>query len=258
MAFLDDIVAHKRREVEALQVVPAPDASRGDGPPATRDFAAVLRRPGLSVIAEIKRRSPSRGLLREALDAAEVAGLYERHGAAAVSCLTDRRFFGALADDLSSARAAVSVPVLRKDFLIDQVQVHESRWMGADAVLLIVRILSSDQLLNLMAIGRSLGMHALVEVHCAAELDAALDCGAGIIGVNNRDLDSFEVNLETALRLKQRIPADVICVAESGISRREDVVALETAGFDAILLGEALVRAADPGVRLGELMGAPL
>ncbi len=250
-AMLAEIVRTKRAEIEALPN----DAGPAEAPPL-RDFAAALRRPGLSVIAEIKRRSPSAGALRDDLDAEALARAYARGGAAAISCLTDGPHFGARPDDLPRARAATTLPLLRKDFILDLRQVRQSRRLGADAVLLIARLLSVPQLTDLLAAARALRMAALVEVHDEAELDRALACGAEIIGVNNRDLDTFRVSRDTALRLRPRIPPDRIAVAESGISRREDLLRIERCGYDAVLVGEALIRAADPCAGLRALAGS--
>jgi indole-3-glycerol phosphate synthase len=254
MNMLDMIVAHKREEVAALKIA-RPSASFAASR-SSRDFAGALRAPGLSVIAEIKRRSPSRGPIRENLDPAEIAGLYEAAGAVAISCLTDQHFFGAKPDDLPRVAEATTLPVLRKEFIFDVEQIREARQLGADAVLLIVRILSQKELGELLAACREWRLAALVEAHNESEVEAAVRAGAAIIGINNRDLDTLQISLGTALRLRPLIPPDRIAVAESGISRRDDMVALERAGFDAVLQGEALLAAADPGLRLRELKGA--
>jgi indole-3-glycerol phosphate synthase len=255
MDFLRTIVARKQDEV-AERTKRAPLEALRDRPlPEVRNFAAALRRPGLSAIAEIKRKSPSKGPLREDLDPCEIARSYEDNGAAAISVLTDREFFGGDPDDLTKVKQAVSLPVLRKDFIIHPYQLHESRSMGADAALLIVRILSSAQLTEYVALARELGLATLVEVHDEHELDQAVQSEAQIVGVNNRNLDTFDVSLETALRLRPRIPAHRTAVAESGIHTREDVARLEQAGYDAFLVGESLTTAADPGTKLRELRG---
>jgi indole-3-glycerol phosphate synthase len=256
MNLLDTIVAHKRREVARAKAVRPQRLLERQCSVAVRDFGAALRRGGLSVIAEFKRRSPSGGRLTERPSPRRTARAYERDGAAALSCLTDRRFFGGAAADLVEARRAVSLPVLRKEFILDAYQLVESRAMGADAVLLIARLLTPPQLREHLAACRGLGLAALVEVHDEAELKTALGAGAEIIGVNNRDLETLEVALETSLRLKESIPAGRLSVAESGIRSRQDVLRLERAGYDAVLLGEALMRADDPGAKLRELTGA--
>ncbi len=255
MDLLRDIVAHKRKEVarrrreRPLGVF----KKRPSRPP--RNFAAALRQPGIAAIAEIKRRSPSRGPLCEALDAAAVAGGYARSGAAALSVLTDREFFGGSEDDLRLVSENTALPVLRKDFTIDEFQIHEARQLGADAILLIVRILSDGEIRRYLRTTRELGLTALVEAHDETELSRAIDCGADIIGVNNRNLDTFEVDLGVALRLKDDIPEECVAVAESGIRTRDDVRRLEAAGYDALLVGEALLCAPDPGAKLAELLG---
>lgn len=252
MTFLDDVLAFKRREVEGLR----------ENPPEIADdrragFARALRVPGLSVIAEIKRRSPSKGVIAPGLDAAKTACAYATGGAAAISCLTDREFFGAHPDDLPLARSA-SLPVLRKDFLIDEVQIDESSSMGASAVLLIVRILEPARLRVLLQHAQSLGLDALVEVHDEDEIDRALSSGASIIGVNNRDLGTLLVDPGLAHRLRPRIPEGVLSVAESGVKTRDDVKRIEDAGFDAVLIGETLAVSSDPAVKLRELIGRGL
>jgi len=256
MDFLSKIVAHKRGEVEARKRAHPLDELRFPVLPALRGFAAVLRKPGISAIAEIKRRSPSKGPLREDVEVERVARSYQENGAAALSVLTERRFFGGSEDDLRLAREATDLPVLRKDFTIDEYQIHEARQIGADAILLIVRILSDAQLRDYLLLTRELKLAALVEVHDEEELSRAAASGAEIIGVNSRSLDTFVVGLDTAVRLKARVPAGCTAVAESGIHTRDDVQRLEDAGYDAILVGGALMRAPHPGRRLAELLGA--
>jgi indole-3-glycerol phosphate synthase len=254
MSFLTRILECKRREVAQRQRARPLDAfAQPPSPP--RDFAAALRRPGIAAIAEIKRRSPSKGPLREELDVAAIARGYVQSGAAAISVLTDREFFGGSEADLRLAKAAVDVPVLRKDFTIDPYQIYEARQMGADAILLIARILSEAQLREYARLAHQLGLTALVEVHDEEELTRAVDCQARIVGVNSRNLDTFEVSLDTALRLKKEIPDDCVTVAESGIRTPGDVRRLEAAGYDAILVGEVLMCAPDPGCKLAELLG---
>lgn len=248
MRFLDEVVAQKRDEVECLRKSPPP---MGLAEPLNA-FETALYAPGLSVIAEIKRRSPSKGDLAPNLDARKKAKDYRDGGAAAVSCLTDRRFFGARATDFAEACAA-GLPVLRKDFIIDPLQVDESRAMGAAAILLIVRILEPAQLQALLDRARLQALDALVEVHDEYELERALAAGASLIGVNNRNLSTLEVDPARALKLRPRIPKGVLCVAESGVKTREDVRRIEDAGFDAVLIGETLSTAKDPAERIREL-----
>jgi len=256
MDFLSKIVAHKRDEVEARKRAHPLNELRSSVLPGLRDFAAALRRPGVSAIAEIKRRSPSKGPLRADLAVERVARSYQQNGATALSVLTEQRFFGGSEDDLRLAREATDLPVLRKDFTIDEYQIHEARQIGADAILLIARILGDTQLRDYLLLARELELAALVEVHDEQELGRAAACGAEIVGVNNRNLDTFVVDLDTAVRLKARVPAGCITVAESGIRTRDDVKRLEDAGYDAILVGEALLRARDAGDKLAELLGA--
>lgn len=259
MGVLSSIVEAKRIEVLA-RAVRRPIAVLSaalDGPP-TRDFAAAIRRPAggsIRTIAEIKRRSPSRGVLRETLDPGAAAREYEQCGAAALSVLTDQPYFGGSDEDLQAARAATSRPVLRKDFTIDEYQIHEGRAIGADAVLLIARLLTPAQLRDWLRVAKGLGIAALVETHDEHEVRVAVDAGAKIVGVNSRDLNTLEVDLGAALRLRPHIPPGCIAVAESGIRSRADVIRLEQAGFDAMLVGESLLTAARPGAKLAELLG---
>lgn len=209
-------------------------------------FQAALRRPLVAVVAEVKRRSPSSGPIREDLDPGEHAALYAAHGAAAISVLTDGPFFGGSIHDLRAAAARCSLPVLRKDFILDEVQILEARAVGAAAVLLIVRVLTRSRLQALLRYAGDLGLDALVEVHTAVELATALESGANIIGVNSRDLDSFEIDADAAWELIAKVPRDRIAVAESGILGQSDVVRAAEAGADAVLIGTALSRAAAP------------
>jgi indole-3-glycerol phosphate synthase len=225
--------------------------------PPVRPFAPALARPDrVNVIAEHKRRSPSRGAIREDLLPRDVARRYEEAGAAAISVLTDEAFFGGRMDHLEDVRAVASVPVLRKDFVLDPWQVWEARAAGADAVLLIVAALTDVELGQLLAVTREAGMDALVEVHERGELERALALGARIVGVNNRDLRTLAVSLETALALAPAVPDDVLAVAESGLRTGADLRRLREAGFDAFLVGERLMSAPDPGEALRELVAA--
>ena len=231
-----------------------------DAPPA-RDFTGALRRASgnIAVIGEIKRRSPSKGDLAPDLDPATNAKSYEAGGAAALSVLTDARFFGGRVDDLTAAREATSLPVLRKDFTIDEVQVYESRAIGADAMLLIVAAIPDDSLLgDLHALGRELGLSVLVEAHDAGEVDRAVRAGAELVGVNNRDLATFKEDLGVGESLAARIPASAVAVAESAVRTPADAQRLGAVGFDAVLVGEALVRADDPSALVRDLGAAPV
>jgi indole-3-glycerol phosphate synthase len=226
--------------------------------PAPRDFAAALRGEGLACIAEIKRRSPSKGDLDPALQPDRVAKEYEAGGAACLSVLTDEDYFGGSPDDLRAARQASGLPALRKDFTVREADVADARLMGADAILLIVAALDDDELRGFSALARTLSLTALVEVHDESELERALRADARVIGVNQRDLTTFNVDHERACTLAARIPSDVIAVAESGIRDGDDARRLADAGYDAILVGETLVRASDRAAELRSLIGHPV
>lgn len=250
MSILDEILEHKRGEVERLRAragtAHLEEAARDA--PAALDLAGALRRGDrLAVIAEIKRRSPSKGLLAPGLDAATVASAYATGGAAALSVLTDQHYFGGSLDDLAAARSATVLPVLRKDFTVDPIQVLEARASCADAILLITRALPDDGLLTeLRVMAEDLGMAALVEVDDEAGVDRALAAGATLVGITNRDLRTFGEDLTTAERLAERLPRNVTAVAESAIRGPYDARRMAEAGFHAVLVGEMLVRAPDP------------
>jgi indole-3-glycerol phosphate synthase len=257
VSVLEQIVAQKHEELMARRCQRTFNDLRlaAEEQVPTRDFSSPLRGPGLSVIAEIKRRSPAKGDLNLALDPAEQAARYERAGASAISVLTDEPYFKGSDDDLVAARRFVGLPVLRKDFTLHPFQVYEARALGADAILLIARCLGDGLLRDLRLIAESLGMAALVEVHDETELERALASEARVVGINNRDLDTLEVDPETSLRLRPRIPAGIVTVSESGIARPELAARLREARFDAILVGEALVTAPDPEALLAALRG---
>src|SRR5690348_2805461 len=219
-----------------------------------RDFATALTRAGLSVIAELKKASPSRGLLRADYQPAKIAPQLESRGAAALSVLTEEDFFQGSLADLKDVAKATHVPILRKDFIVDSWQVWEARAANADAFLLITAILDDLRLRELLELGRHLGMEALVEAHSEEELKRAVDAGAKIIGINNRDLKSFDVRLETSLELVELIPEECIAVSESGIRTHEDLLRLREAGFDAFLIGEHLMIKPDPAAALAEIL----
>ena len=255
------ILATKRDEVAAgsrVRPLREQDAAARSAAPA-RDFEGALRariaaaRP--AVIAEIKKASPSRGVLRADFDPAAIAASYARGGAACLSVLTDRDYFQGAPEYLSMARDASGLPALRKDFIVDEWQVAEARALGADAILLIVAALDDARLAACAARARGYGMAVLAEVHDAAELDRALALGTPLIGINNRNLRTFEVALATTLDLLPRIPADRLVVTESGILAAADVAALRARGVDAFLVGEAFMRADDPGAALATLFG---
>jgi indole-3-glycerol phosphate synthase len=254
---LDELVAAAREEVELRKRSAAPEPRHaGATTAAPGRFREALARPGLSLIAEFKRRSPSSGEIRPGATVAEVVRAYERGGAAALSVLTDGRSFGGSLEDLREARAASTLPILRKDFVVDPYQLHESVTSEADAVLLIVAALDDGELRALHEEGRGLGLDCLVEVHDRAELERALAIGADPIGINNRDLTDLTVDVETTARLLAEVPDGKAVVAESGYERREQLVELERRGAAAVLIGEALMGAADPEAAARELAGS--
>jgi indole-3-glycerol phosphate synthase len=258
VTYLDTILAAHRASAERDDRDPDELRARAAAAPVTRGFTAALRtRVGLSVIAEIKRASPSRGTLAAGLDPAAMARRYCEGGAACLSVLTDREFFSGSPEDLAAARAAVGAPVLRKDFTVGVADVCDARLMGADAVLLIAAALSPTLLDELVALAGMLGIDALVEVHDEDEAARALDAGASLIGVNQRDLVTFEVDTARAERVAKVLPDTVTRVAESGIRTRDDAARLADAGFDAVLVGEALVTAPDPAAAVSALIGTP-
>ncbi|MHB1486915.1 MAG: indole-3-glycerol phosphate synthase TrpC [Acidimicrobiales bacterium] len=260
VTYLDGILAAHRARAAAERPTSGQAweemLARARAGPSCRDFTGSLSRPGLSVIAEIKRRSPSKGDLAPNLDPAHLAGEYERGGAAALSVLTDAEFFGGSPADLAAARNAVDLPVLRKDFTISQGDICAARLMGADAVLLIVAALSRGELGDFLALVADIGLAGLVEVHDEAELGLALDAGATLIGVNQRDLATFEVDQDRAARLCGLIPNGVIKVAESGLSGPDEAGRLYRLGYDAVLVGESLVRAPRPARAVADLVEA--
>jgi indole-3-glycerol phosphate synthase len=252
------IVAAKEREVEQLRPTLPQLREDAEAAPPPRAFARALRSATeVRLLAEIKRRSPSAGAIREGADPAEVARAYAAGGAAALSVLTDAEFFGGSLEALQLARLAVELPLLRKDFTIDPVQVWEARAAGADAILLIVRILDDARLRDLRALAEGLGMDALVEIHDAAELARALAAGASLIGINNRDLSTFRTDLGLSLDLAPRVSPTSTLVAESGIRTADDVRRLGEAGVDAILVGESLMRQPDLALAAAALVGHP-
>jgi indole-3-glycerol phosphate synthase len=256
---LDDIVRQKRADLERVKAA-IPLAQLRQRPvfaAPRRDLRGALGARRRAVIAEIKKASPSRGVIRSDFDPVSIACGYAVHGAAAISVLTEERFFQGHLDHLAAIRDAVDVPLLRKDFLFDPYQIYEARAFGADAALLIVAILPDDTLRALLSLAEELQLAALVEVHDRAELERALSGGARLLGVNNRDLRTFRTTLATTEALLPAVPADVLVVAESGIESRADIERLEAAGVHAFLVGETLMRAADPGAKLAELLAEP-
>lgn len=262
---LKKILAVKREEVAAAKSAKPLAKLRAEaqalaGIAPARDFVGAIRARiaagGAAVIAEIKKASPSKGVLREDFRPADIAASYQKHGAACLSVLTDRQFFQGAPEYLQGARAACSLPVLRKDFLVEPYQVYEARAMGADAILLIVTALSVAQMQEMEAIATGLGMAVLVEAHNGAEVDAALRLKTPLIGINNRDLRSFAVSLDTTLGQLARIPGDRIVVTESGILGPDDVKLMKNNGVSTFLVGEAFMRAPDPGLELARLFQA--
>ena len=258
---LNQIVAVKHEEVAAAKKKVSLEAMRDDANSRvlTRDFEGALRRKIAAgqpaVIAEIKKASPSKGVIRADFIPADIAQSYAEHGAACLSVLTDRQFFQGQPDYLKQARASCDLPVLRKDFMVDPYQVYEARVMGADCILLIAACLSDAQMNELEAIARSLDMAVLVEVHDGEELDRALKLKTPLVGINNRNLRTFEVSLDTTLGLLPRVPADKLLVTESGILGKADVQKMRTANVNAFLVGEAFMRAPEPGEALADLFG---
>ncbi|HET6691140.1 MAG TPA: indole-3-glycerol phosphate synthase TrpC [Miltoncostaeaceae bacterium] len=255
--FLETVVERTRAEVEARRRLVSDAELRSRLGPARRGrpFSEALVDEGISLIAEMKRASPSRGPIRPEATVTEVVSAYQRAGASAVSVLTEPNWFGGSLDDLVEARAACDLPLLRKDFVVDEYQLLEARVAGADAVLLIVAALERGRMEELMGAASDLDLDALVEVHDEKEVETAIEAGAEVIGINNRDLHSLEVDLETTFELLADVPAGTVVVAESGITLSEDVERLERAGVDAILVGEALMSADDPVRAVRELLG---
>jgi indole-3-glycerol phosphate synthase len=256
---LDRILEARRAEVDHRKRVLPETALKYGVKAATplRDFSAALCRDGLNVLAELKPASPSRGVIRDPFDPVELSTSLESAGACALSVLTESEFFRGSLKNLRDARKAIQLPVLRKDFIFDSWQVWETRANDADSFLLIVATLGDGQLRELIALGRELGMESLVEVHTREELDRALAAGARIVGVNNRDLKTLAVNVQTSFELIDRIPDDCIAVSESGLRTHDDLVKLRAAGFDAFLIGTHLMLAADPAAALSALLISP-
>lgn len=255
---LDKIVATKRAEIDrAKSAVPLDDlrSQLADAPPV-RDFFAPLASGGpIKLIAEVKKASPSQGVIRPDFDPVAIARTYEAHGAACLSVLTDEQYFQGRLEYLREVRNAVSIPVLRKDFILDAYQLLEARAAGADAVLLIAECLDDCNLRKLHNEALELGMTPLVEFYEPENLDRVLAAGAALVGVNNRDLKTFQVDLDHTIRLREKVPLDCVLVGESGIHTRQDVLRLQSAGVDAVLVGESLMREADIGAAVDRLLG---
>jgi len=256
---LDDIVADKIPEIEARKrELPLEELKKAasEQPPAL-DFASTLKGEGVKIIAEVKKASPSKGVIRVDFNPLDIALTYAENGASAISVLTDNKYFQGSLDYLREIKKALedkNVPLLRKEFILDEYQVYESRANGADALLLIVAILDTEKLETLLELGHILGMGCLVEVHNESELETALSSGAGIIGINNRDLKTFEVDLDTTGRLRPLIPGDKVVVSESGIKGRGDMEKLAGWGVDAVLIGESLMASDDIAAKMKEFL----
>ena len=258
MSVLDEIVASKRREIEAAKAVRSESDLRAAANAAAepRNFFQALAAPGpIKLIAEVKKASPSAGVIRADFDPVEIARIYQQHGATCLSVLTDAPFFQGSLDDLRRVRAAVSLPVLRKDFILDKYQLYEARAAGADAVLLIAECLDDCNLRALHNEAVALGMTPLVELYEPENLPRVLEAGATLIGINNRNLHTFKTDLDHTLRMRQQVPDTCVLVAESGIRTRADVERLEAAGVDAILVGETLMASPDIGAAVDDLLG---
>lgn len=253
---LDEIVAHKRQEVAAAKARKTQEELEEDmlrvQPP--RDFRTALRTEGISLIAEIKRASPSRGEMLPGVEAVELGALYEQAGARAISILTDEKYFQGSLNDLTTVHQHVALPCLRKEFVIDAYQIYEARAARADAILLIMRILTDDEVRGFLEIARKLELGVLVETHTEEEIKRAIDCGAHIIGINNRDLDTLEVDVMRTMELKKHVPGGHTLVSESGIYTREHVAMLEENGIDAILVGESLLTSDNIQGKIRELL----
>jgi indole-3-glycerol phosphate synthase len=261
--FLDKIIRHKREELvsykNTLPLSSLKDAIKDMEAP--RNFSAALKtitvkgaQPKLNIIAEVKKASPSKGIIREDFNPLAIAHIYEHHGAVAISVLTDSHFFQGNFNYLREIKAASAVPLLDKDFIIDPYQIYQARYYGADAILLIAAILTDDQLHSLLELAGQLGLAALVEVHTLEELNRVLSTKATVIGINNRDLTTFNVTIDTSLQLVKYIPEDTIVVSESGIDSKESLVTLHAAGFDAFLIGEAFMKSKDIADKLREFI----
>jgi indole-3-glycerol phosphate synthase len=245
MNVLLEIIAKKRERVREAKISARPHA-----------FRSVLQRDGINIIAEFKRRSPSKGVIREGANPIDVARAYQAGGAVAMSVLTEEDYFAGSLDDLRQVKSAVDLPVLRKDFIVDDFQIYESAAAGADAILLIVAALDDEPLSRMRRLAEDeLQIDALVEVHTSDEMKRAVACGAKLIGVNNRDLRTFEVSLETSLRLAREAPADTVLISESGLKSPDDLQRLHDAGYRGFLIGETLMRADDPAAALRSFRG---
>ncbi len=249
MDILDTIVSYKKKEIEKLKsrVSVSLNNQYPEYNNRKNNFTVSMKMPGISIIAEIKRKSPSAGNFKKNFDPVRIAIEYEKNGADGISVLTDKKFFGGETKHLSFLKDNIKLPVLRKDFIIDPYQLHESKILGADCILLIARILEEKRLKEFISITRNLGMSSLVEVHSRQEIEKSIACGAEIIGINNRDLSTFEVNIEKSLQLAALIPDHIVKISESGIHHASQVKKLYESGFDGVLIGETFMRSEEPG-----------
>lgn len=256
MSFLSEIIERKRQRVaSAKHNVPFDDFERRSDPYRLRQ---ALLNDGINIIAEFKRRSPSKGVIRADADLKQIAKSYEAGGAAAISVLTEEDYFSGSLDDLRTVQSTVDLPVLRKDFIFDDYQLYESAAAGADAVLLIVAALDDEKLVSLMRLAEdNLGLDTLVEVHTREEMQRAIACGANVIGVNNRNLHTFEVSLETSLSLAKEAPRGAVLISESGLNNSTDIARLRDAGYHGFLIGESLMRSENPEAALRDLLSTP-
>jgi len=252
---LDKIIDFKKVEVEKKKDFTPLESFLDKIPEERRNFKKALKNNNITIIAEVKRHSPSRGVLKEKFDHIRIAKEYEKGGASAISVLTDAKFFWGNNEHLSEVKKEVKLPVLRKEFIIDEYQIYQSAYIGADAILLIARTLGFNQLEKFIELAHKLKMACLVEVDSQKELQKALSTPAEIIGINNRNLETFQTSIEKSLNLKKVIPEDRISVSESGIKKREDVIELEKAGFDSVLIGETLIIQKEIGKKIQELLG---
>ena len=256
MSFLSEIIERKRQRLESAKEIVPPEKLEIRS--NSHRFRQALLRDGTNIIAEFKRRSPSKGVIRADADLSQIVKSYEAGGATAISVLTEEDYFSGSLDDLREVKRIVDLPVLRKDFVFDEYQVYESAAAGADAVLLIVAALEDEALVKLRRlIEDDLGMDALIEVHTHEEMERAVACGANLIGVNNRNLHTFEVSLETSLSLAREAPAAAVLISESGLNNSADLARLEEAGYRGFLIGESLMRAENPEAALRDLMSMP-
>ncbi|MFH1699713.1 MAG: indole-3-glycerol phosphate synthase TrpC [Candidatus Zixiibacteriota bacterium] len=257
---LNQIIKHKRILLDQMSNHSAIDdmaKSVRDMHPVRNFRINLTRNKKLALIAEIKRRSPSRGILNNNMDVARFVRLYQDAGAAAVSVVTEEQFFSGSIDDLKKARENTSLPILRKDFIIEECQIWESRAIGADAILLIAAILSDDQLYDLHALAHKIGLETIIEIHSREELARTWRLRPEIIGINNRNLKTFQVNLKTVEKIHPAIPCDAVCISESGIKTREDMRRVQEYGVDAVLIGESIITSKDPFLKIHELLGEP-